>query len=77
MNYIYKQRKNDIYLLEYFPYYKNNKYTGDFVNPSTSLHFCKKNYSEDDWQIIHDTLPRLKPLSALLCAARTLPSRAK
>ncbi|MCI7324249.1 hypothetical protein MR657_02290 [bacterium] len=77
MNYIYKQRKNDIYLLEYFPYYKNNKYTGDFVNPSTSLHFCKKNYSEDDWQIIYDTLPRLKPLSALLCAARTLPSRAK
>ena len=56
MNFIYKQRKNDIYLLEYFPYYKNNKYTGDFVNLSTSLHFCKKNYSEDDWQLVREII---------------------
>lgn len=56
MNYIYKQRKNGIYLLEYFPYYKNNKYAGDFVNPSTSLHFCKISYSEGDWQLVREII---------------------
>ena len=56
MNYICKQRKNDIYLLEYFPYYKNNKYAGNVVNFSTSLHFCKKNYSEGDWQLVREII---------------------